>query len=93
VGASRHANNEAAQESSRGGEILSDEGLREETSDVTKIYCFGDTNVFLRFSVATMLWHSYRFDEKGSAYEGNLKYASVTFVPERKILMTGGVYS
>jgi hypothetical protein len=40
-----------------------------------------------------MLWHSYKFDDKGSAYEGNLKYASVTFVPERKILMTGGVYS
>jgi hypothetical protein len=40
-----------------------------------------------------MLWHSYKFEEKGSAYEGNLKYTAVAFVPERKIIMTGGVYS
>jgi N-acetylneuraminic acid mutarotase len=40
-----------------------------------------------------MIWHSYKFEEKGSAYEGNLKYTAVAFVPERKIIMTGGVYS
>jgi hypothetical protein len=40
-----------------------------------------------------MVWHSYKFEEKGSAYEGNLKYTAVAFVPERKIIMTGGVYS
>jgi len=40
-----------------------------------------------------MLWHSYKFDEKGSPYEGNLKYSSAAFIPDRKILLTGGVYS
>jgi hypothetical protein len=40
-----------------------------------------------------MLWNKLSFDEKASAYEGNLKYFSVTFVPERKIFMTGGVYT
>lgn len=40
-----------------------------------------------------MLWNKLSFDEKASAYEGNLKYFSITFVPERKIFMTGGVYT
>lgn len=40
-----------------------------------------------------MLWHQFKFDEKICPYEGNLKYFSVTFVPDRKILMTGGVYT
>ena len=40
-----------------------------------------------------MLWHQFTFDEKNSAYEGNLKYFSVAFVPDRKIFMSGGVYT
>lgn len=40
-----------------------------------------------------MLWQQIKLDEKGSPYEGNLRYMSTCFIPERRILMTGGVYT
>lgn len=72
---------------------LNDSQLREETPDVSKIYCFGDSKHFFKFSIGPMLWNKLSFDEKASSYEGNLRYFSVTFVPDRKIFMTGGVYT
>jgi hypothetical protein len=40
-----------------------------------------------------MTWHKHGFDYNNCPYEGNLKYFSVTFVPDRRVLMTGGVYT
>ena len=67
--------------------------MREETPDTSKIYCFGDTRQYLRFNVGPMIWSALHFDEKGSSFEGNLKYFSAVFVPERKVYMTGGCFT
>ncbi len=40
-----------------------------------------------------MLWQQIKLDEKASPYEGNLRYMSTCFIPERRILMTGGVHT
>jgi hypothetical protein len=73
-------------------EKATDEIMREETPDISKIYCFGDSRNFFKFSIGPMLWHEHKLDDK-SPYEGNLKYFSVAFVPDRKLLMAGGVYT
>lgn len=73
--------------------MVSDSEYREETPDIAKLYCFGDSRTFLKYSIGPMLWHKFEFDFKNSAYEGNLKYFSVSFVPDRKVFMTGGVYT
>lgn len=40
-----------------------------------------------------MVWSAANFDEKSSSYEGNLKYSSACYIPERKILFTGGCFT
>jgi len=72
---------------------VSESHYREETPDISKIYCFGDTKTFFKYSVGPMLWHKFEFDYKACPYDGNLKYFSVCFVPDRKVFMTGGVYT
>jgi hypothetical protein len=37
--------------------VESEKNLREETPDVGKIYCFGDSKTFFKFSIGPMLWH------------------------------------
>ena len=47
----------------------------------------------MKFNIGPMIWTQTKFDEKGSSYEGNLKYFSACFVPERKVMLTGGCYT
>ena len=73
--------------------VESETNLREETPDVGKIYCFGDSKTFFKFSIGPMLWHFYKLHERDSPFEGNLRYFGACFIPERKVLITGGVYT
>ena len=67
-----------------------DEGVEVEASqDIGKIFCFGDSLNYLKFDIATMKWTQAQFSDQGT-FEGNLRYFGASFVPNRKIYLTGG---
>lgn len=59
------------------------------STDVGKIYCFGDSLNYLRYDIAPMRWTKASFNPQG-VYEGNLRYFGSCFVPNRKVYLTGG---
>lgn len=71
----------------------------DQTSDLNKIYCFGDYMKFLVFNIGSMQWQTMSFDNQ-SQYDGSLKYMACCSTPfadtqayQRKIYLSGGVFN
>ena len=86
-------------DSSAGGITNSDQILVDQTSDLNKIYAFGDNNKLLVFNVGQMMWTSHPFDNN-SSYDGTLKYMASCATPysdtqpyQRRIYLSGGCFT
>lgn len=71
----------------------------DQTSDLNKIYCFGDNPKLLTFNIGQMLWQAQTFDNN-SSYDGSLKYMACCCTPfsdsqayQRRIYLSGGVFN
>jgi len=68
--------------------------LKEETADNSKLYCFGDSANILCFSVGTMTWTKVEVDRAANEgkpiFDTKLRYLSSCFVPDKKIIVSGG---
>ena len=54
------------------------------------MYCFGDTNEVLAYTLGRFTWEKLRYDNN-SSYDGNLKYMTCCSSQDGKIYMIGGV--
>lgn len=69
--------------------------LKEETADNGKLFAFGDSLNVLQFSVGSMAWTKIEIDKNSGpdgkpVFEGKLRYMASCYIPDKKILVTGG---
>lgn len=79
--------------------MAEDQVLVDQTSDLNKIYCFGDNMKFLTFNIGSMQWATNTFDPT-AAYDGSLKYMACCATPfsdvqayQRRIYLSGGCFN
>jgi N-acetylneuraminic acid mutarotase len=59
-------------------------------SPQSTIFCFGDFPEILRFQLSQLRWEKIRYDQKESAYSGNMRYTSGCVTINGLIYITGG---